>query len=79
MKNHALRNRVIEIFSQADEANKKGGKRFYAMTETKNHKLIEYGLYDYFTKKYVLFDCYSRDVEKHLQEMETFIKSHVKS
>lgn len=75
MKNHVLRNRVIEIFSQADEINKRsGGRRFYSLTETKGHKLIEYGLYDYFRKKYVLFDCYSRDIEEHLKDMENFIR-----
>jgi len=75
MKDHALRGRVAEIFSQADEVNKKSGKRFYTMTEIEGHKLVEYGIYDYFTKKYVLFDCYSRDIEKHLTEMESFINT----
>lgn len=68
-----IRGAVVRMSNEAEEYNSKNSvRRFYPMTHFEDNKMIEYGLYDYQTKKYVLFNIYSLDQIEQLQEMEKF-------
>ena len=70
----ALRKNVMSVFTRANNYNAKNSvKRFYSMAEYKNGKLIEYGIYDYQTKKYVLHDIYTVNQTDNVTEMDDFI------
>ena len=76
MKNNDLRDRVADIFDGIRKRNSKtkhGLKRFYPMSQNQGTKLVEYGAYDYESKKFMLFDCYSQTSEKDLRELENFV------
>lgn len=74
MKNYLLRQKVSDIFFKIDRDNEKfrNHKRYQTMTTYNGGKLIEYGVYDYKTKKYVLHNCYSLHADRNLQEIEEF-------
>ena len=79
MKNIDIAKKVEEIFAIADKANKilqkqKGFKVFYTMSTSKRHKLVEYGVYNYDTKKYRLYNIYSPDIETELNALEAFVR-----
>lgn len=65
---------VKSLFSRANAYNDANSvRRFYRMAQHKDGKLVEYGLYDYQTKKHVLFDIYSREQSENLAEFEQFL------
>lgn len=75
---YKVQSEVKNMFERANNYNQKNSaRRFMPMTEYKNNKLIEYGLYDYQTKKYVLFDIYSLRQKENLEEFNQFINDMV--
>ena len=70
---------TVKFAELSDEAYKVNGKikdrRFYPMTENRNNRLYEFGVYDYKTKKYVLECIHSPDAEKALKEIKSLINS----
>jgi hypothetical protein len=72
--NIVLQKQIFSILERADNQNSQNSmKRFWPMTQFKNGKLIEYGVYDYKTKKYLLFTTYSLNIEDEIKQLETFI------
>jgi hypothetical protein len=69
-----LQKQIFGILQRADNQNSQNSiKRFWPMTNFKNGKLIEYGVYDYKTKKYILFTTYSLNIENEIKQLEDFI------
>jgi len=48
-------------------------KRFYPMTDGRNGKLIDFGMYDYTTKRYVLSNIHAANAKSALVEIEKMI------
>jgi hypothetical protein len=70
-----IRKTVEKLFSEADAYNSANVRRFFPMLGHKDGKMVEFGMYDYQTKKYVLFDIYSLDQQAQLREFEEFFES----
>ncbi len=74
MKKNELSVRFADLIDQANKVNAKNKeKRFYAMSESRNGKLVDFGMYDYTTKKYVLSNVFSTDAMARLAEIERMI------
>lgn len=72
--NIAYQKQIFSILERADNQNSQNSnKRFWPITQFKNGKLIEYGVYDYKTKKYLLYTTYSLNIEEEIKELENFI------
>ena len=74
------RNEVMVKFSdlsdQAEQLNSKTKtRRFYPMTNTRAGKVIEFGMYDGKTKRYVLCETNSQNAVERLNEIETMLKN----
>lgn len=77
MRNSELKGRVANIFSGVQKEGKRtkfGHIRFIPITHLEGTKLVEYGMYDYETKKYCLHNCYSNTIENDLRELEQFTR-----
>ena len=61
----------------SDEAYRLNGKlkdrRFYPMSHNRNHRLYEFGLYDYKTKRYVLECIHSPNAPSALTEVRSML------
>jgi len=74
VKKNELSVRFADLIDQANKVNARNKeKRFYAMSESRNGKLVDFGMYDYTTKKYVLSNVFSADATARLAEIERMI------
>lgn len=68
---------VVKFSELADEAIALNGKirerRFYPIAQNYNQKLVEFGMYDYKTKKYVLEGIHSPRAPKALSEIRAML------
>lgn len=74
MKKNEITVRFADLIDQANKVNARiKEKRFYAMSESRNGKLVDFGMYDYSTKKYILSNVFSSDAIARLTEIERMI------
>lgn len=68
---------VVKFAELADEAIALNGKirerRFYPMAHSYNQKLVEFGMYDYKTKKYVLEGIHSPKAHRALSDIRSML------
>ena len=68
---------TVKFAELSDEALALNGrirdKRFYPMSHNRNHRLYEFGIYDYKTKKYVLESIHSSRAYKALGEIRSML------
>jgi len=68
---------VVKFAELADQAIALNGKirerRFYPMAQSYNQKLVEFGMYDYKTKKYVLEGIHSPKAMKALGDIRAML------
>lgn len=62
---------LSDVAKAKNIANK--NKRFLPMSHIRNHKLQEFGLYDYVTKRYTLGSIYSGKAQTILKEMREML------
>ena len=75
MHNNQIREKVSELIASTLSYNSTHScKRFYPITTNRHGKLIEYGVYDYQTKKYVLHNSKARTLSSDLIEFEKFVE-----
>ena len=72
-----IRTQVLEYFNTGNEYNSDNSvRRFYPMIRYNDGKMVSYGMYDYQTKKYVLFDIYAQDQNSQLNEFKEFLATN---
>lgn len=77
MKRKDVSDRFAAVVTAAESYNAKPGvdKRFYPMTDGRRGHLITIGMYDYKTKRHVLCDVLSYQIEECMAEMEKMVKT----
>lgn len=76
MKNEQIKQAVITLFEKAEEKNRQlRFKALHTFMSFRSHKLFEYGVYDYKSKRYVLHYAHSLTPESDIKELEAFITS----
>lgn len=74
MKKNEIAVRFADLVDHANQINARGKeKRFYAMSESYNGRLSDFGMYDYNTKKYVLSNVFATDAPERLAEIERLL------
>lgn len=70
-----IMNRFFAVTERAEKYNSKPGnmKRFFPMTESRKGHISVIGLYDYETKKHVLCDILSWEIDTCVDEMEKML------
>lgn len=75
MKNEEIKNAAYKLFERVDSLNRKARyKKFHTFSTFKENRLFEYGVYNYESKKYVLFFAHSLDPRSDLTELEKFLR-----
>lgn len=75
MNKNEITVRFADLTDKAEKTNAKNKtKRFLPMTESRNGKLFEFGMYDGERKRYVLSNIYASDAAERLAEIEKMLE-----
>ena len=70
----SIQTKISDTLALVDTANRfLSEKRFYAMSKFEQGRYIEFGVYDYETKKYILSNIYSNTREDELNRMKSLL------
>jgi len=74
MKKNEITVRFADIVDKAHAANARArNRRFYPMQENRGGRLVDFGMYDYQTKRYILSNIHDNNAPRVLTEIERMI------